>query len=159
MKKFVLALLVLVLSGCDSGGSSSSGSNAEITNNNTSSPENIGTQYAGTYTGTIEGTYTAPELSLSDSDSEPVTIIIDGNGNTTVLVDGREYSGSLDSDSITAVVNVNETYTDITCTGTINVNARISGNTISGEANGTGNCTQGSFSTPVQVAGVLNATK
>ena len=159
MKRFVFALLVLALTGCDSGGGSSSGSNAEITDSNTTSAENIGTQYAGTYKGTIEGTYTATELGLSDSDSSPVTIVIDSNGNTTVSVDGRNYSGSLDSDSITARVNVNETSKDITCTGTVNVNARISGNTISGEANGTGECRQGSLKTPVQVAGVLNASK
>jgi len=158
MKKYMLALLVLVLAGCDSGGSSS-GSSTEVVNTNTSSPENIGTQYAGTYRGRLEGTYTAPALGLSDSDSEPVTIVIDNSGNTTVTVDGRSYTGSLDSDSITAIVNVNETSNDISCKGRVNVNARISGNTISGEANGAGECSQGSVKTPVQVAAVLNASK
>ena len=158
MKKIVLALLVLILTGCDSGGSSS-GSNTEIIDTNTTSPENIGTQYAGTYRGRLEGTYTAPALGLSDSDSEPITIIIDNNGNTTVRVDGRTYTGSLDYDLVTAIVNVNETSNDISCQGRVNINARISGNTINGEANGAGECAQGSVSTPVQVAGVLNASR
>ena len=142
MKKIVLALFVLALVGCDSGGSSS-GSDAQITNTNTTSPENIGAQYAGTYRGRLEGTYTAPQLGLSDSDSVPVTIVIENNGNTSVTVDGRTYSGSLDTDTITAVVNINETYDDITCTGRVNVNAQIAGRTISGDANGTGRCNQG----------------
>ena len=158
MKKIVLALLVVVLTGCDSGGSSS-GSSTEVINTNPTSPENIGSQYAGTYTGRLEGTYTAPELGLTDSDSTPVTIVIDSNGNTTVTVEGRSYTGSLDTDTVTAVVTVNETSNDITCTGTVNVNARISGRTISGEANGAGECRQGSVQTPVQVAGVLNASR
>jgi len=159
MKRLVLALLTLFLVACDSGGGSSSGSSADITDSNPSSPENIGTQFAGTYRGTLEGTYSAPELGLSDSASEPVTIVIDANGNTTVRVDGRTYNGVLDSDSITAVVTVNETSEDITCRGTVNVNARIAGNTISGEANGAGECSQGSVSTPVRVAGVINASR
>lgn len=158
MKKIVLALFVVALAGCDSGGSSS-GSSAQITESNTTSPENIGAQYAGTYRGTLEGTYVAPDLGLSDSDSVPVRIVIDNNGNTTVTVDGRSYSGSLDSDRIVAVVNISESYDDISCTGRINVNARISGNTIRGDANGAGRCNQGSTSTPVQVAGVLNASR
>ena len=159
MKRYLLALLVLVLAGCDSGGGSSSGSSAQVTDSNTTTAANIGAQYAGTYRGTIEGTYVATALGISDSGSEAVTIIIEANGNTTIMVDGRTYSGSLDSDSITAVVNVNETYSDISCTGTVNVNARIAGNTISGEANGAGECSQGSVTTPVQVAGVLNASR
>ncbi len=158
MKKVFIALFAAILIGCDSGGSSS-GSSAIVTDSNPTSPENIGAQYAGTYRGTIEGTYTATELGLSDSDSTPITIIIDSNGNTTVRAEGRTYTGSLDTDRITAVVDVNETYQDITCTGTVNVNARISGNTISGTANGAGRCSQGSVTTPVQVAGVLNASK
>ena len=159
MKRYLLALLVLLLAGCDSGGGSSSGSSAQVTDSNTTSAANIGAQYAGTYRGKLEGTYVATELGLSDSGSEDITIVIEANGNTTVSVDGRTYSGSLDTDSITAVVNVNETSRDITCTGTVNVNARISGNTISGTANGSGRCSQGSVTTPVQVAGVLNASR
>ena len=158
MKKIWVALFAVLLIGCDSGGSSS-GSSADVTSSNTTSPENIGAQYAGTYTGVLEATYTATELGLSDSDSTPVRIVIDANGNTTVTVEGRTYSGSLDSDSITAVVQVNETYEDISCQGTINVNAQISGNTINGTANGAGECSQGSVTTPVRVAGVLNASK
>ncbi len=158
MKKFVLATLVLILTGCDSGGSSS-GSNAQVTDTNPTSPENIGAQYAGTYRGRLEGTYTAPALGLSDTDSTPVTIVIERNGNTTVTVEGRSYTGSLDTDTVTAVVNVNETSNDITCTGRVNVNARIVGDTINGEANGAGECSQGTVQTPVQVAGVLNASR
>ena len=158
MKKFVLALLVLILTGCDSGGSSS-GSSTEIIDTNPTSPDNIGSQYAGTYRGRLEGTYTAPALGLSDSDSRAVTIIIDTNGNTTVRVDGRTYTGSLDTDRITAIVTVNETSNDINCEGTVNVNAQISGNTINGTANGAGECRQGAIKTPVQVAGVLNASR
>ena len=158
MKKVLVALLAMMLVGCDSGGSSS-GSSANVTDSNTTSPGNIGAQYAGTYNGTIEATYVASELGLSDSDSEPVRIVIESNGDTTITVDGRSYSGSLDTDSITAVVQVNETHDDIRCVGTVNVTAQISGNTINGRANGSGECSQGSVTTPVQVAGVLNASK
>ena len=158
MKKVFIALFAVILVGCDSGGSSS-GSSVNVTDDNTTSPENIGAQFAGTYNGTIEGTYTASELGLSDSDSTPITIIIEPNGNTTVRAEGRTYSGSLDTDRITAVINVNETYEDIRCTGTINVNAQISGDTISGTANGAGECSQGAVTTPVRVAGVLNASR
>lgn len=158
MRKILFAFLVVTIMGCDGGGSSS-GSSASVTNTNTTSPDNIGSQYAGTYRGTLEGTYTAPNLGISDSASSPVTVVIRDNGDTTVTVDGRTYTGSLDTDSITAVVNVNETSNDISCAGRINVNARISGNLISGNANGAGECRQGTVTTPVQVAGVLNASR
>ena len=158
MKRVLIALVAIIMAGCDSG-SSSTGSSAEVTDSNTSSPQQIGAQFAGTYRGTIEGTYTATALGLSDSDSTPITIIIESNGDVTVRAEGRSYSGSLDSDRITAVVDVKETYEDISCDGTVNVNAQISGNTISGTANGAGECSQGSVKTPVRVAGVLNASK
>ena len=159
MKKYLLAIAAIVfIAGCDSGGSSS-GSNVNVTDSNTSTPGEIGAQYAGTYNGTIEATYTATDLGLSDSASEPITIVIRSDGRVTVTVDGRSYSGTLDTDRITAVIEVNETYQDIRCTGTINVNAQISGNTISGQASGSGTCSQGSVTTPVRVAGTLNASR
>ena len=158
MKKVLIALFAVVLVGCDSGGSSS-GSNATVTENNQTSPEQIGQQYAGTYQGLLEVTYTATELGLSESRSEQVTVVIESNGNATIIVDGRTFAGSLDTDRITAVVNVDETYEDIRCVGRISVEASLTVNAIDGVANGNGTCTQGTVSTPVFVAGTLNATR
>ncbi len=157
MKKVLIALFAVILVGCDSGGSSS-GSSADVSSNE-SSPEQIGAQYAGTYEGTLEATYTASELGLSESRSEPITIIIESNGNATIIVDGRTYAGALDTDRIAAVVNVDETYEDIRCVGRISVEADLTVNLISGQANGNGTCTQGDISTLVFVAGTLNATR
>ena len=158
MRKVFIALVAIIIAGCDSGGSSS-GSSANVTDSNTSSPEQIGAQYAGTYAGILEATYTATELGLSDSESTPISIVIESNGNATITVEGRTYAGSLNTDSITAVINVEETYQDISCTGRVSVEASLSTNSIDGTASGMGECSQGSITTPVLVAGVLNATR
>ena len=158
MKKVFIALVAIIIAGCDSGGSSS-GSSADVTDSNSSSPEEIGAKYAGTYSGTLEATYTASGLGLSESRSEPIRIVIESNGDATIFIDGRDYAGSLDTDRIVAVINVDETYDDISCDGRVSVEANLSTSSINGSASGIGECTDGTITTPVRVAGRLNATR
>jgi len=158
MKKVFIALVAIIIAGCDSGGSSS-GSSAEITGSNTSTPEQIGAQYAGTYSGNLNVTYTASELGLSESRSEPLRIVIESNGDATIFIDGRDFAGALDTDRISAVIKVDETVDGISCDGRVSVEASLTTNSINGSASGLGECTDGTITTPVRVAGNLNATR
>jgi hypothetical protein len=109
------------------------------------------TGYAGTYTGTAS--YKASGLGITKEESEPVTVVIDDAGN--VSVDG-ESVGKLTNDSISSSYTGTETVGDLTCTGTITVNASISGNTISGRFPPT---TLDCNGLPVEVEASFSATR
>ena len=163
---FTLLLSLLLLSGCDSdseistssdGGSGSTPPASSTPSSGGTTPSETVSQFAGTYKGTATATATA--LILTETESAPVTIIIDNSGTVTI------QSGSDVFQSVTVLNGNTFSYTQglngqdlgsATCTGSLTIKGTIT--------NGVINATLSSSnvvcnSIPVTVTGTLNATK
>jgi len=128
-----LLALFLTFSGCssDSSNETSSGGGGSASTPDAGTPESSTpvSSLAGTYTGTA--TATASALGLTESETVPVTIIIDQNGTVTI------QSGSdLFPNVITLSGNTfgySQTFNDekfgsATCSGTLNLQGSIDNN-------------------------------
>jgi len=132
-----LLALFMIFSGCSSKNSNETSSGGGVS---TSTPDTGGdsgvpessapiASYAGTYTGTA--TATASALGLTESETVPVTIIIDQNGTVTI------QSGSdLFPNVITLSGNTfghsqtfnDEKFDSVTCSGTLTLQGSIDNN-------------------------------
>ena len=160
----IITLLVLFLafSGCSSDSSSetSSGGGSSVSAPESDVPVSSApvSSYAGTYTGTA--TATASALGLTESETVPVTIIIDQNGTVTI------QSGS---DLFPNVITLNgntfgysqtfndENFGSVTCSGTLTIQGSIDNN---GKLTATLNSQSVSCNgIPGTVSGSMTATK
>ncbi len=153
-----LLALFMIFSGCGSESSSetSSGGGSTGVSDETVNDEPV-SSFAGTYTGSA--TATASALGLSESETVPITIIIDQNGTVTI------QSGSdLFPNVITLSDNTfghsqtfnNESFGSATCSGTLTLQGSIN--------NGVLSATLSSQSVtcndiPGTVSGTMTATK
>lgn len=164
-----LLSLLFVFTGCsnDSSSETSTGGGGSVTNSDTESVAAVPassepvSSLAGTYQGTATVTATAsPPVNLSQSETVPVTVIIDQNGTVTI------QSGSdLFPNVITLNGNTfgysrtfnNESFGSVTCSGTLTLQGSI-------ESNGRLTATLSSQSVSCNgvqgtVTGFMNATK
>jgi len=151
MKKLFLLLSFVLIAACDSGDSDSGGM-AEPTLPGTDVPA----RFAGVYTGTLN--VTAEALNITTSDSFPITITVtddamvrfDGDSPeetfTVGLTNGGRFSGNLP-------INEDE------CTGTVSVDGTVDGTTASGMVSGSGRCRTGGTDVDVTLSGDFNATR
>jgi len=124
--------LLLAITGCsssnDSDTSSGGGTSTSTTTTPTTPPE-TSVSLAGTYTGTA--TAIASALGLTESETVPVTIIVDQNGTVTVqsgsdifpdviALNGNTFATSQTFD--------NESFGSATCSGTLSLQGSIDNN-------------------------------
>jgi len=148
---FVFAL-AFTISACDSG-DSDSGAMVEPTLPGT----NVPASFVGVYTGNL--TVTAQALSLSETDTFPITVTVtqdamvrfDGDDPdetfTVGLANDGRFAGNLPVDVIEE------------CTGNLSVEGRIDGTTASGDANGEGRCRVSGINIDVTLSGNFSATR
>jgi len=154
----LLLCSILLLSACNSDSESSTSSSGSSTPpTGTTPPPESPDQFAGTYVGS--GTATATALGISETETAPVTIIIDKAGMVTI------QSGS-DIFSNVTVLNTNAfSYTQsldgqdlgsATCTGALTINGAISKGVINGTLGSSNVVCNG---VPVTVTGSLKAIR
>ena len=168
MKRLTVLALILSIftlaSGCSSESevttSSNGGSSSNGGTTSTSAPAPAAEtpdQFAGTYVGS--GTATASALGISESETAPVTIVIDKDGTVTVK-SGSDIFGNvtvLNGNTFSYSQSLNdEDLGSVSCSGTLSINGTISNGVIdAGLSSDSVNC----GGLPVTVTGSLKATR
>ena len=168
MKRASLAICTilfttLLLHGCSdsevstsSSGGSSTPSGSTPTNGGTTPVESV-SEFAGTYKGTATATATA--LVISETETAPVTIIIDNNGTVTIQSGSDIFQNVtvLNSNSFSYTQSLNgQDLGSVTCTGSLSIKGTISGGVINGNLSSSNVVCNG---VPVTVTGKLTATR
>ncbi len=165
----ILLSLLMVFSGCNSSNNeTSTGGGTTVATPSTSddSGSTVNTapssSLAGTYTGTA--TATASALGLTESETVPVTIIIDQNGRMTV-----QSESDIFPDVITLTGNAfgysqtfnNEDFGSVKCSGTLSLQGSINNNgLLTANLNSqSATCNSNGIDIPGTVSGTLTATK
>lgn len=124
-----LLALLLAITGCNSDSSSETssggGGGSATTTESTSTPVSPAS-IAGTYRGTA--TATASALGITESETVPVTIIIDENGSITVQSGSDIFPDviTLNGNSFsTSQTFVNEKFGSATCSGTLSLQGSV----------------------------------
>lgn len=122
-----------------------------------SSDGGAGGSFAGTYNGVT--TLTVSGAGVSETTSGTIQIVIDGQGNVTVVDPETDTSvtGTLDGNQFTVAIPgpfLNEP--GFTCSGTINVSGTVSGDTITGMISSSGLTCNG---VPIQATGPFEAAR
>mgnify|MGYP001814319575 CR=1 FL=1 len=125
--------LLLAITGCNSSSDNdtSSGGGGGSTSTTTTpttptTPPETSVSFAGTYTGTA--TATASALGLTESETAPVTIIIDQNGRVTVQSDADIFPDviALNGNTFATSQTFNdEKFGSATCSGTLSLQGSI----------------------------------
>jgi uncharacterized protein YceK len=166
----ILLATLMVCSGCStstsetSSGGGSSGAGAGTGSPATGSPVTgaVPSSLAGTYTGAA--TATASALGISESETVPITIIIDQNGSVTIQSGSDIFPNAaiLNGNSFTQSQTFNnQDFGSAICSGTLSLQGSIDGNgvitaTLSSQSVV---CTINGIAIPGTVTGSLTATK
>lgn len=168
-KHLLLSLtIILTAAGCGGGSDSSGGGGSGSSNSSESSDtaeittvsdqtDDSDTSKARTYTGSANVVLTAdgfPPISGSSA----LKVVID-DSKVTLTVDGRRVTTTLNGDSFSASVPITESDGGITCDGTARIDGKVSGDTVSGDIGGSGNCSGNGVDTPVKLSGSFKATR
>lgn len=154
----VVFFLVFGLAACG-GGDSDSGSMVEPTAPGNSLPAN----FVGTYTGTL--TVTARALGLSQTDTFPITIVVNSDG--TVRFEGDDpdetfTSGIANDGSFAVEVSVSDLDSSVEeCDSdtSISVTGNVDGTTAAGDVSGEGRCTIDGITADISLSGTFTANK
>lgn len=114
-------------------------------------------QYAGTYRGTTDVTYTGDDI--NGSDSLPTTLVINSDGTVILTIDGESVRGVISGNQVEVAFTITETDDGITCTGDALVRATVSGNTVSGPVSGDAVCKLAVLKRSATLTGRINARK
>jgi len=146
-------LLIIGLSGCssDSGVSSSGGGGL------TSDGGAESAQYAGTYKGSTDVTYTGE--GIDSDDSFPTTVVINSNGTTSLTIEGESVDGVINGNKLEFPFRLTKSENGIECVADITIKASVEGNTISGPATGDAECKLLLIKRTASMSGSLTATK
>ena len=123
--------LLLAITGCNSSSdndtsSGGGGTSTTTTPTTPTTPPETSVSLAGTYTGTA--TATASALGLTESETAPVTIIIDQNGRVTVQSDADIFPDviALNGNTFATSQTFNdEKFGSATCSGTLSLQGSI----------------------------------
>lgn len=143
--------LALILTACGGGGSDS-GAMVEPTLPGT----NVPASFAGTYQGEL--TVTAQALSLSETDTFPITITVtddamvrfDGDDPSETFTVGLANDGSFAGN---LPIEVDD------CSGSLNTTGRVDGVTVMGDVSGEGRCVVSGVSVTVTLTGTFTANR
>ena len=95
-------------------------------------------QYAGTYRGTTNVTYSGD--GVNGSDSLPTTLVINADGTVRLTIDGESVRGVISGNLVEVAFKVTQSDDGITCTGNALVRATVSGSTATGPVSGDAEC-------------------
>ncbi len=128
--------LAFSIAGCSEEDSiTDSGSGSETGDGGASSA-----QYAGTYKGTLKVTYSGGGLP-ENTDSLDVTLVIKKDGTVTLAGKDIAVSGVINSDKVSIDIKIVHKETGLSCNGTAQISATVSGAKVSGPITGGAECT------------------
>ena len=119
-------------------------------------------QYAGTYDGTMNVTYTGEDLTGDDfrgEDAFPATVVINTNGTVTLKMEGESINGTINGNSMEVAMKITKKEDGITCEGDALVKATVSGNRLQGPVSGDAECKLGLIKRDAELTGTISATK
>lgn len=156
-KKFrtslIICLLAIGLGACseDEGITASGGGTISGDGGSTSS------QYAGTYRGTTDVTYTGDDI--NGSDSLPTTVVINSDGTVILTIDGESVRGVISGNQLEIAFTITETEDGIICTGDALIRATVSGTMLSGPVSGDAECKLALVKRSATLSGSISARK
>lgn len=157
-RPIILLALLLIFSGCsNSSDETSSGGGSGGEPGGDTPPSAL----AGTYIGTA--TATASALGLSESETAPVTIIIDQSGGVTIKSDSDIFPNVItmngNSFSQSQTFN-NQDFGSVTCSGTLTLQGSVDNGTLNGTLSSQSvSCLFNGANIPGTVTGTITATK
>ncbi|MBX2868938.1 MAG: hypothetical protein KTR18_09695 [Acidiferrobacterales bacterium] len=155
--KLVLTILIsFVLTACG-------GDKSEVTTGGggsgvVSDGGNPSAQFAGSYVGKITTNLSGDSID-DQSDTEDLIIIVRSNGTASLTIDGETVEGEVNGNQFGFSIRIVEERGLIECAGNAIVSGTISGNTLTGTTDGSGECELVAASTGLRITGSLNATK
>ena len=114
-------------------------------------------QYAGTYRGTMDVSYTGD--GIDGSDSLPTTLVINSDGTVILTIDGESVRGVINGSQVEVAFRVTESEDGITCTGDALVRATVSGTSLSGPVSGDAECKLALIKRSATLTGSISARK
>ncbi|MBT5559639.1 MAG: hypothetical protein HOJ88_07080 [Proteobacteria bacterium] len=121
-----------------SSASPSSSSSASPSSSSSASPSSL----AGTYVGTASATISVGGGAITESFTEPFTVVIDENNLATVTVDGSSQTIAVSNGTVNLNIPFDEVEDDLRCVGTLQLALSIGSTAISGTITGSGTCNQ-----------------
>ena len=121
-----------------SSGPSPSSSSASPSSSSSASPSSL----AGTYVGTASATISVGGGAITESFTEPFTVVIDENNLATVTVDGSSQTIAVSNGTVNLNIPFDEVEDDLRCVGTLQLALSIGSTAISGTITGSGTCNQ-----------------
>lgn len=97
---------------------------------------------AGTYVGTASATISVGGGAITESFTEPFTVVIDENNLATVTVDGSSQTIAVSNGTVNLNIPFDEVEDDLRCVGTLQLALSIGSTAISGTITGSGTCNQ-----------------
>ncbi|MDB4511897.1 hypothetical protein N9060_00400 [Arenicella sp.] len=155
MIRYLLLISLILISSCGGGGSDSGASSDPQASSVSQAGDSVPANFSGVYNGSIQGSATALNVSLSDS--FPISITVEQN---RVRFDGDDpdetFSAGLRNDgTFSGVLN----YDDDECLGNVQLEGIVDGTNASGSFGGNGSCAVGGNNIEVEITGTFTAAK
>ncbi len=156
MKLIFVFLVALILAACG-------GDKSEVTTGGggsgvVSDGGNPSARFAGSYVGKITTNLSGDSID-DQSDTEDFIIIVRSNGTASLTIDGETVEGEVNGNQFGFSLRIIEERGLIECEGNAIVSGTISGNSLSGTTDGSGECELVAASTGLRITGSLNGTK